>query len=56
LAEIKVIPLKLGNGEALVNVEQRDLMLEVIEKSIAEERKDEKIEMQGKHDGIWHEG
>jgi hypothetical protein len=39
-----------------VNVDQRELMLEVIEQSIAEERKDEKIASLEKHDGIWMKG
>ena len=39
-----------------MNVDQRELMLEVIEQSIAEERKDEKIASLEKHDGIWMKG
>ena len=39
-----------------MNVDQRDLMLEVIEKVNYRGRKDEKIELLGKHDGIWNEG
>lgn len=43
-------------GDTLVNIDQRDLISEIIEKSIGEGRKDEKIELLGKHDGIWDEG
>jgi len=36
MGEIKVVPLTHKIRDALVNIDQRDLMLEVIEKTIIE--------------------
>jgi kynurenine formamidase len=52
----RVVALTQSNEDELVNIDQRDLMWEVIKKSDAEGRKDEKIELVGNHDEIWNEG
>jgi hypothetical protein len=56
MGEIKLVLLTHKIGDALVNIDQRDLIPETTEKPTGEGRKDEKTELLGKHNGIWDEG
>lgn len=47
--------LAKSDEDGLADVNQRDLMWKIIEKSGVEGRGDERIQLFGKHDEIWRE-
>jgi pimeloyl-ACP methyl ester carboxylesterase len=51
----KVVALAQSDGDELVDGEQRDVMWDFLRKNAKEGRKDELIQLVGKHDQIWRE-
>jgi kynurenine formamidase len=49
----QVMAIAQSRDDELVNVVQRDLMWDVVKKCVSGGRRNEKIEMVGKHDEVW---